>query len=290
MPSIFGPVADKYNSSPHLQDRPDFISQMWRLTSERKHQPIDDAASKPPTFHEFEASMIGKVSEATSIEELPGSMVRRLDGHVCMVLMLILHTIYAGVQSVWLHTCIQLCIAQKVPEWLVRNIRPILLEGYINRNGDNNVFQRSQQSAETRGRSPTTCFGYRKQLSPQHAAIAARIVTAIWAVQHKQLWCLDCDEKNAFCNSVRNGHHAVSKDVAFQVEDWVRAICDKMRILLVSPHGLLGPYPMKHGGPQGSSLGVGRYNNVVLVRTDFVHLVLANNLSPETMEKIDPEL
>ena len=81
----------------------------------------------------------------------------------------------------------------------------------------------------------------------------------------------------------------MSKDVAFQVEDRVRAVCDKMRILFVSPHGLLGPYPMKHGGPQGSSMGVGLYNNVAVVRTEVVHGVLAKGLSPGTMEKTDPE-
>ena len=229
-------------------------------------------------------------SEATSLEELPRGMVKRLDGHVWMVLMLISHMIFAGIESLWLQTCLQPCIAKKVPEWFVRNSRPILLEGYINRNGDNNVFQRSQRRAETRGEFPTTCFAYRKQLSPQHAAIAARIVTAMGAVQHNELWCLDWDEKNAFCNSVRTGRDAVSKDVASQVEDWVRAMYDKMRILLVSPHGLLGPYPMQHGGPQGSSMGVGLYNNVAVVRTEFVHGVLANGLSPETMEKTNLDL
>ena len=55
-----------------------------------------------------------------------------------------------------------------------------------------------------------------------------------------------------------------------------------MRILLVSPHGLLGPYPMQHGRPQGSSMGVGLYNNVGVVRTEFVHGVLGNSLSPKT--------
>ena len=183
--------ADKYNTAPHLQDTPDFISQMWRPTSERKHQPTGDAAGKPPTFQEFEASVQGRGSKATSVEELPRSMVKRLDGHVWMVLMLILHMIFAGIESLWLRTCLQLCIAKKVPEWLVRNSGPILLEGYINWNGDNNVCQRSQRRAETRGRFPTTCFAYRKQPSPQHAAIAARIVTAMWAVQHNELWCLD---------------------------------------------------------------------------------------------------
>ena len=172
--------ADKYISAPRLQDTPDFISQMWRLTSERKHQPTDDAAGKPPTFQEFEASVNGRGSEAASVEELPRSMVKRLGGHVWMVLMLILNMIFAGIESLWLRTCLQLCIAKKVPEWLVRNSRPILREGYINKNGDNNVFQRSQRRAEIRGSFPTTCFAYRKQLSPQHAAIAARIVTAMW--------------------------------------------------------------------------------------------------------------
>ena len=201
--------------------------------------------------------MNGRASEATSVEELPRGMVKRLDRHVWLVLMLILHMICAGVESLWLRTCLQLWIAKKVPEWLVRNTRAILLEGYINRNGDNNVFQRSERRAEIRGRVPTTCFAYQKQLSRQHAAIAARIVTATWGVQHSRLWCVDWEEKNAFCNPVRNGQDAVSKDVAFQVEDWVRALYDKMTILLVSPHGLLGPYPMQHGGEQGSSVGVG---------------------------------
>ena len=86
--------ADKYNSAPHVQDTPDFISRMWRLTSERKHQPTDDAAGKTPTFQEFEASVEGRGSEATSVKELPRSMVKRLDGHLWMVLMLILHMIF----------------------------------------------------------------------------------------------------------------------------------------------------------------------------------------------------
>ena len=89
--------ADKYNSAPHLQDTPDFISQMWRLTSERKHQPTEDAAGKLPTFQEFEASVHGRWSETTSVDELPRSILKRLDGHVWMVLMLILHMIFAGI-------------------------------------------------------------------------------------------------------------------------------------------------------------------------------------------------
>ena len=79
--------ADKYNPASHVRDSPDFISQMWRLTSERKHQPKDDAAGNPPTFQEFETSVNGRGSEATSVEETPRSMVKRLDGHVWMVLM-----------------------------------------------------------------------------------------------------------------------------------------------------------------------------------------------------------
>ena len=67
---------------------------------------MDDAAGKPPTFHEFEASVNGKGFEATSIEEMPRSLVRHLDGHVWMDLMLILHMLFAGVECLWLRTCL----------------------------------------------------------------------------------------------------------------------------------------------------------------------------------------
>ena len=127
------------------------------------------------------------------------------------------------------------------------------------------------------------CFAYRKNLSPQAVAMVGRSLLALWCAKYAFVVSLDWDEKNAFCNVARAKQDKVTGHPALEVERWASHTYDSMQLCVVSPFGLVGPYKLRHGGPQGSNMGVGLFNNMGLVRTWFNDALWRNNLQPKSL-------
>lgn len=117
---------------------------------------------------------IGRGSAATSLDELPNLILRRLAGYGVNGIAHLLHQLAAGCPSVLLNGVLHIPLRKKEPTWLVANSRPVLLEPSLRRLEANVVFQRQQRRFELAGTLPSCMFAYRKQLSPQIAALLTR--------------------------------------------------------------------------------------------------------------------
>ena len=104
----------------------------------------------------------------------------------------------------WWRVVIRLCLIKKFPTWLLKNSRPILLEAFIRRLSATNGFHRMQIRSQLAGLIPSGFFAYRKQLSPQAAAMVGRLLILQWRRKHYGvLYSVHWDVKNGFCNVAR---------------------------------------------------------------------------------------
>ena len=158
---------------------------------------------------------------------------------------------------------------------------PILLEGFIRRLSATNVFHRMQIRSELAGLIPMEIFAYRKHLSPQAAAMVGKLLIPQWCKKHGVLFSVDWDEKNAFCNVAGPRHDALTRHPTLRVERWTRSAFENMSVFVVSPLGSPGPFQMRHGGPQGSSKGMGIFNNMGIVRTWYNSAVWSHGMQSE---------
>jgi hypothetical protein len=154
----------------HSEDEADFQSQMAALLDPTC---LDLAADAPPTFARL-FDLLGKGSNATSRDELPNSILGLLAGHGVGGISYLLRQLAAGQPSYLLNGVLHIPLRKKEPAWLLANTRPVLLEPSLRRMEATLVFRRQQQRFETRGTIPSCMFAYRKQLSPQIAALLCR--------------------------------------------------------------------------------------------------------------------
>ena len=92
---------------------------------------------------------------------------------------------------------LHLCLAKKLPAWLVRNSRPVMLEPYL-RLETGVVQDRRVTRREFRRAVPPEHFAHRRQMSGQTLALACRWLLTCWATRHGEVWSDDWDEANAF--------------------------------------------------------------------------------------------
>ena len=151
-------------------DTPDFQTQMVAL--------LDPAAllpplGSPPTIPEL-FMLLGAGSPATSLNELPNSILGRLAGHGVRAIAQLFCQLREGTPSTLLNTVLHIPLRKKEPAWLVANSRPVLLEPALRRLEATAVFRRQQRHFELHGVLPSCMFAYRKQLNPQVAALLTR--------------------------------------------------------------------------------------------------------------------
>ena len=150
----------------------------------------------PPLPHEFMTRAQRPSSDATSLDELPALVVHSLDGvgWACLCGGL-------GEMCYWLSTVLHLCLRKKLPDYLVANSGPIVLEANLCRLNSGCVFRRFQVRAEWADfPPPPSHYAYRGQLSPQLCAVFCRWGIAYWACLYGALCLANWDESNAFCN------------------------------------------------------------------------------------------
>jgi hypothetical protein len=130
-------------------------------------------ADTPPTLEEL-LRHLGEGSPATSLDELPNPVLRLLTGYGTQGIANIFHQLSIGASSQLLNGVLHIPLRKKEPAWLLVNSRPVLLEPSLRRLEATLVFQRQQRRFELLGTLPSCMFAYRKQLSPQQAALLTR--------------------------------------------------------------------------------------------------------------------
>ena len=96
-----------------------------------------------------------------------------------------------------LSSVLHLCLRKKEPSWLLKNSRPVLLEPFLRRMESTAVFRRLQRLLELRGGMPSCMLAYRRQLSPQQAALLGRALLAAWTADGSEVHIADWDENQA---------------------------------------------------------------------------------------------
>lgn len=156
------------------------------------HDTLDMAVGGPPTFSEL-FELIGHGSDATALDELPRSVLRLLSGPGIDALVHMLHQLSTGTPSHLLNAVLHLPLKKREPSWLLANSRPVLLEPYLRRLEASIVFRRQQRRLELLRAIPSSTYAYRRQISPQQAALVARILLTAWTTR-SPIYVLDWDQ------------------------------------------------------------------------------------------------
>ena len=201
-------------------------------------------------------------SEATALDELPECVLQLLApcGHATLLRWMSL--LRDGHFSRYLQSAIHICLLKKLPHWLLRNSRPIVIGPVVRRRESTLLFTKFMSRAELTGLMPPWAFAYRKELTPHHLALFLRYYLAYWAlVNPSGIWCADWDESNAFCNICREmlRGYLLDDPALEHVGPWMTWFFGSFLVYLQTPFGLAPPYYMLQGGVQGDSMGVGGY-------------------------------
>ena len=112
------------DSKPHAPRDPannsDFISRMRAALPRPLEPPV---TGSPHTYHDMEQA-VKKGSPATSLDELLRPLVSTLPGFGQQVLVGVLQPLASGTTIRFLLAVLHLCLAKRLPTWLVRNSRP----------------------------------------------------------------------------------------------------------------------------------------------------------------------
>ena len=128
-----------------------------------------------------------------ALDELPRAVLRHLSGSGVEALTHILQQLSDGAPSFLLNTVLHLPLKKREPSWLLSNSRPVLLEPYLRRLEATIVFRRQQRRLELLNAIPSSMFAYRRQLSPQLAALLSRHLLRGWVVR-LPIYVVDWDE------------------------------------------------------------------------------------------------
>ena len=259
-------------------DDPDFVSRM-RAALPRPPEP--SVAGAPPTYHHMELA-VRKGSPATSLDKMQRPLVSALPGFGLRVLVGILEDLASGTPSRLLSAVLHLCLAGRLPAWLVRKSRLVMLEPYLRRLETSVVQDRRVTRRELRWAVPPEHFAYRRQLSIQTLALACCWLLTYWAIEHGEIWSDDWDEANAFCNPDREAaggwNHGAPEE---SLSPWLQRFYDSLDVWVASPYGLVGQYKLSHGGAQGNSQGVGYFSEVSEKQTEYPRHAVREGLYPE---------
>ena len=101
-------------------------------------------------------------SEATALDELPECVLQLLApcGHATLLRWMSL--LRDGHFSRYLQSAIHICLLKKLPHWLLRNSRPIVIGPVVRRRESTLLFTKFMSRAELTGLMPPWAFAYRK--------------------------------------------------------------------------------------------------------------------------------
>ena len=142
-------------------DDPNLIS---RMRATLPHPPEPPVAWAPQTYNDMEL-VVKKGFSATSLDELPRPLVSAVPGCGVRLLVGVLEALASGTPGCLLSTVLHVCLAKKLPAWLVCNTRSIMLEPYLRRLETGVLQKRTVTRWELRLAVPPGHFAYRRPLS-----------------------------------------------------------------------------------------------------------------------------
>ena len=217
---------------------------------------------------------------ATSLDELPRPLISALPGFSLRFLVGVVEALASGTPNCLLSVVLHLCLAKKLPAWLVHNSRPVMLEPYLRQLETGVVQDRRVTRRELRRVVPPEHFAYRRQLSGQTLALACRWLLAGWATHHGAVWSDNWDEANAFCNPDREAAGAWDPEAPEESPlSWLHNFYNGLDVWAASPYGPRGPLQaaprrglgrQPEGGRNGQSTSATRFARACTPRTGNV--------------------
>ena len=188
----------------------------------------------------------------------------------------------SGNPSRLLSVVLHLCLTKKLPAWLMRNRRPVIVQPYLRRLETSVMQVRLVTRPELRRAVPWEHFAYRRQLSGQTLALECRWPLAGWAIQHTVVWSKDWDEANAFCNPNHKGAGAWDHKTHEESQSpRLQNFYDGLDVCVTSPYGLPAPYKLRNSGAQGNSQRVGYLSKISEKRIECFRQTAHEGLYPE---------
>lgn len=188
---------------------------------------------EPLSFDELFA-LLGHGSDATSLDELPRTVLQHLCGYGVDAITKLPRLSRSNPSCSLLNSVLHIPLRKKEPAWLVANSRPVLLEPYLRRLEATAIFRRQQLRLELQRNIPSSMFAYRRQLNPQMAALLCRWLLCHWTTLGPVYVC-DWDESNAFCNVPREACAALSDDLCPGLAKWLSLFYDPMNVHVITP-------------------------------------------------------
>ena len=138
-------------------------------------------------------------------------------------------------------------LAKKQPAWLLRNLRPVLLEACLKRVETKIRFRRLMHQLEARGLVPSEMYAYRRQLPGALAGMTMRWLLASWVSRGESVRLLDWDESNAYCNIPHEDLPVALAGISPSLGLWAAEFYRQFQVRVVTARGLTSPYGMIHG-------------------------------------------
>ena len=116
---------------PSALDDPDicaFVEEAQRQERGGAHLEGESGFNAAPSFDEFVEQADKSTSDATSLDELPAAVLRRLEGYAQEVVRGWVGDLLLGAAGSLLCAVLHLLLLKKEPRWLMRKSRPIMLE------------------------------------------------------------------------------------------------------------------------------------------------------------------
>ena len=101
-------------------------------------------------------------------------------------------------------------------------------------------------SLEAEGALPSSMLAYRHSMSAQHGVLFTWLLLWRWC-SHHDVYVIDWDESNAFCNVPRADMGALDLGYASRFVSWAVDHYELFWVRVLTPHGTSSPFPLYHG-------------------------------------------
>ena len=142
---------------------------------------------------------------------------------------------------------------------------------------------------EDSGALPSAMLAYRQGMSAHQGALVARLFLWWWC-SHHEVFIIDWDESNAFCNVPRGDATKLHLGALSGFARWAADHYRLFEVRALTPHGASSPFPLHHGGAQGDSGGVGLFTLVSAIRTMAHEVIWRRSLHPGNLSSLPTDM
>ena len=238
----------------------DFSTLLCKMKSLPAHPVIDVLSVKRCLAH--------KLSNATSLDDLPYAVLRELSGCGISALVSYMEVLRRTPEALS-NAVIQLGIFKKGPKHLFSSYRPIKLGSAVNRLEGFIVHEVTSIRAELSGCYSGPLFAYRSELSPSFLALSLRAAVTMTLLSDGQVHLVDGDESGAFDMPIREDVSHLTKiwSMSNDFGSFAGNLYNQQRFHLWSSLGLCPAVQMQEGFPQGCSLAATAFGVLGCLRT-----------------------